>query len=151
VDIRTGAESLTVSDKTSDGTEADVRYELALNKLARQCTLVDGNLVMKIGVEGRVVLGPAGTPGRVEVPLSFAAIEEGIAQKTIATNSKRVGAEVPSGQGNVIFSDVDDDLSFPMPARTDLATYRVYVGFDEPGDAAQKKPAAKKPAAKRKQ
>lgn len=150
VDIRTGAESLVVSSKTSDGTEADVRYELALNRLARQCRLVDGNLVMRIGVEGRIVLGPAGAPGPVDVPLRFTVIQEGIEQKTIATRFKRIGAEVASGQGNVTFSDVDDDLSFPMPSRADLATYRVDVGFDEQGDV-DKKPAAKKSAAKHRQ
>ncbi|HLH94282.1 MAG TPA: hypothetical protein VKW08_04120 [Xanthobacteraceae bacterium] len=151
VDTRTGAASLTVSDKSSEGTAADVRYELSLNQLARQCTLLDGNLVMKIGVQGRIVLGPAGAPGPVDVPLRFAVIQEGIEQKTIATKFKRVSADVPTGQDNVIFSDVDDDLSFPMPSRAELASYRAYVGFDEMGDTPAKKPAAKKPAAKRKQ
>jgi hypothetical protein len=151
VEIRTGTASLMVSDKAADGAAGDVRYQLALNQLARQCTLLDGNLVMRIGVQGRIILGPAGAPGEVDVPLRFAVIKESLAPKTIATKFKRVGAQVPSGQDNVIFSDVDDALSFPMPSRAELATYRVYVGFDELGDAAEKKPAAKKPAAKRKQ
>jgi hypothetical protein len=50
----------------------------------------------------------------------------------------------------VAFSDVEENLSFPMPSRAELPAYRVYVGFDEIGDAPQKKPAAKKPAAQRK-
>jgi hypothetical protein len=49
----------------------------------------------------------------------------------------------------VVFSDVEESLSFPMPARAELAAYLVYVGFDEIGEGPAKKPAAKKPAVKR--
>ena len=150
VDVRTGAASLTVSDKAGDGAATDVRYEFSVSQLARQCTLVGGNLVMKIGVQGRIVLGPAGAPGEVDLPLRYAVIQEGPQPKTVTTKFKRVAAEVPSGQSNVVFSDVEDDLSFPLPSRADLANYMVYVGFDELGDAPEKKPAAKKPVAKRK-
>jgi hypothetical protein len=45
---------------------------------------------------------------------------------------------------------VEESLSFPIPSRADLPGYVVYVGFDEIGDAPEKKPAPKKPAPKRK-
>jgi hypothetical protein len=50
----------------------------------------------------------------------------------------------------VVFSDVEESLSFPIPSRAELAGYMVYVGFDEVGDGPEKKPPAKKPPAKRK-
>ena len=149
VDVRTGAGSLSVSAKADDGAATDVRYLLSVNQLARQCTQVGADLVMKIGVEGRIVLGPAGAPGQVDVPLRYAVIREGVAPKTITTKFKRFAAEVPTGQSSWTFSDVEDGVSFPMPSHTELSTYVVYVGFDELGDGAEKKPAAKKPAAKR--
>jgi hypothetical protein len=149
VDIRTGAETYTVNGKPPEASATDVRYQLSFTDLARQCTLVGGNLVMKVGVQGRIIVGPIGGPGPVDIPLRYAVVQEGIAPRTIATKFKRVGAEVPPGQSNVVFSDVEEDLSFPMPSRAELAGYMVYVGFDAVGDAPEKKPAAKKPAAKR--
>ncbi len=149
VDIRTGAETYTVNGKPPEASATDVRYQLSFTDFARQCTLVGGNLVMKVGVQGRIIVGPIGGPGPVDIPLRYAVVQEGVAPRTIATKFKRVGAEVPPGQSNVVFSDVEEDLSFPMPSRTELAGYMVYVGFDAIGDAPEKKPAPKKPAAKR--
>jgi len=151
VDIRTGAGTYTVAGKPPDASATDVRYQLSFTQLARQCTLVGGNLVMKVGVQGRIIVGPIGGPGPVDIPLRYAVVQEGVAPRTIATKFKRVGAVVPPGQSNVVFSDVEEDLSFPMPSRTELAGYMVYVGFDAIGDAPAKKPAPKKPAAKRQQ
>ena len=149
VDIRTGAETYTVNGKPPEASETDVRYQLSFTDFARQCTLVGGNLVMKVGVQGRIIVGPIGGPGPVDIPLRYAVVQEGVAPRTIATKFKRVGAVVPPGQSNVVFSDVEEDLSFPMPSRTELAGYMVYVGFDAIGDAPAKKPVAKKPAVKR--
>ena len=149
VDIRTGAGTYTVAGKPPEASATDVRYQLSFTQLARQCSLVGGNLVMKVGVQGRIIVGPVGGPGPVDIPLRYAVVQEGVVPRTIATKFKRVGAEVPTGQSNVAFSDVEDDLSFPMPSRADLAGYMVYVGFDAIGDGAEKKPSPKKPAAKR--
>jgi hypothetical protein len=149
VDIRTGAGTFTVSGKAPEASATDVRYQLSVTQLARQCMANGPNLVVKVGVQGRIIVGPVGGPGQVDIPLRYAVVREGAEPKTIATKFKRVPAEVPPGQSNVVFSDVEENLSFPMPSRAELAAYMVYVGFDEIGDGAQKKPALKKPAAKR--
>jgi hypothetical protein len=145
VELRAGAGSLSVSAKAADGTTGDVRYLLSVSQLARQCTLVGNNVVMKIGVEGRVILGPAGTSGPVELPLRYAVIQDGPTPKTVTTKFKMGAASVADGQANVAFSDVEDGVAFPLPSHADLASYTVYVGFDEQGDGTTKKPAPKKP------
>jgi hypothetical protein len=150
VDIRSGAGMLTLNGKPPAAAATDVRYQLNFTDLARQCTVIGPNLVMKVGVQGRIIVGAAGGPGPVDIPLRYAVVREGAELTTIVTKFKRVAAEVAPGQSNVVFSDVEENLSFPIPARAELAGYMVYVGFDEIGDAPEKKPAAKKPAAKRK-
>jgi hypothetical protein len=149
VDIRTGAGTYTLSGKPPDAAPTDVRYQLTLTQLARQCSLVGSDLVMKVGVQGRIVVGSAGGPGQLAVPLRYAVVREGAPARTITTKFKRLPAEVQPGQSSVVFSDVEENLSFPMPSRAELSNYAVYVGFDEIGDGPEKKPAAKKPAAKR--
>ncbi len=149
VDVRNGAGALTMSGKPPDEAATDVRYQLNITQVARQCTSSGGNLVMKVGVQGRIIVGPIGGPGQVDIPLRYAVVREGVTPRTIATKFKRVPADVPSGQSNVGFSDVEESLSFPIPSRAELPAYMVYVGFDEIGDGPEKKPAARKPAAKK--
>ena len=40
---------------------------------------------MKVGVEGRVIIGPAGAPGQVDVPLRYRGGAGRIEPKTIVT------------------------------------------------------------------
>jgi putative transposon-encoded protein len=149
VDVRNGAGALTMSGKPPADASTDVRYQLNITQVARQCSSSGGNLVMKVGVQGRIIVGPIGGSGQVDIPLRYAVVREGVTPKTIATKFKRVPADVPSGQSNVGFSDVEESLSFPIPSRAELPAYMVYVGFDEIGDGPEKKPAAKKPAPKK--
>lgn len=150
IDVRAGAGTYSASENPARASVTGVRYQASLTQLARQCTSAGGNLIIKVGVQGRIILGPAGGPGPVELPLRYAVVQGGVTERTIATEFKRVAAEVPPGQSNVTFSSVDESLSIPMPPRAELAGYMIYVGFDEIGDAPEKKPAAKKPAPKRK-
>jgi hypothetical protein len=150
VEIRTGAGTLTVPGQSPEASTNDVRYQLSVTQLARQCSVVGAELVMKVGVQGRIIAGPGGGPGPVDIPLRYAVVREGAGGRTIATKFKRISADIPPDQSNVVFSDVEENLSFPMPSRAALPAYIVYVGFDEIGDGPEKKPAAKKPAAKRK-
>jgi len=150
IDIRNGTGTLTVNGKPPEAAPTDVRYQLSFTQVARQCTVVGGNLVIKVGVQGRIIVGPVGGPGQVDIPLRYAVVREGADLRTIATKFKRVAANVPPGQSNVVFSDVEESLSFPVPARAELPAYMIYVGFDEIGDGPEKKPVAKKPPAKRK-
>ncbi|HEY4405740.1 MAG TPA: hypothetical protein VGN55_13925 [Xanthobacteraceae bacterium] len=149
VDIRAGAGTMTLNGKPPEAASTDVRYQLTFTQLARQCVLNGGEVVMKVGVQGRIIVGPIGGPGSIELPIRYAVVREGLAPRTIATKFKRVPAEVPAGRTNLAFSDVEESLSFPMPSRAELPAYIVYVGFDEIGDASEKKPVAKKPAVKK--
>ena len=118
--------TLTLAGKPPEAAATDVRYQLTFTQLARQCALIGGDLVMKVGVQGRIIVGPAGGPGQLELPFRYAVVREGVTPRTIATKFKRVPADVPAGQTNVVFSDVEESLSFPMPSRAELASlYRL--------------------------
>jgi hypothetical protein len=96
---------------------------------------------IKVGVQGRVILGPMGAPGKIDVPLRYAVVREGPEPKTIATKFKRISVIVPPDQTHVQFVDVEEGLSFPLPSSSELEAYVVYVGFDEIGDKNEKKAA----------
>jgi hypothetical protein len=141
VDIRTGASTLEVAAKSNQPTAGDLRYQLSFGQTARECLVQTGTMSIKVGVQGRVILGPMGAPGKIDVPLRYAVVREGPEPKTIATKFKRVSVIVPPDQTHVQFVDVEEGLSFPLPSRSELEAYVVYVGFDEIGDKNEKKPA----------
>jgi hypothetical protein len=156
INIRQGASTLTIgatgstaSDSTNNGAMA-VKYQGTFVRAARECALVSGNVVMKIGVEGRIIIGPSGGPGQVDVPLRIAVVEETTAHtKPIVTQLIRIPVTVASATENPIFTHIEEGVTFPMPANLD--NYVVYIGFDPIAAAAQDhpKPAPKpKPKAK---
>jgi len=158
INIRPGASTLTIgatsssasdSDSTNNGAMA-VRYQGTFVRAARECALVGGNVVMKIGVEGRIIIGPSGGPGQVDVPLRIAVVEEMTAHtKLIVTQLIRIPVTVASATDNPTFTHIEEGVTFPMPANLD--NYIVYIGFDPIAAAAQDhpKPAPKpKPKAK---
>jgi hypothetical protein len=144
VDIRAGASTLNVATKADQATAGDLRYQLSFGQTARECRVQDGTVFIKVGVQGRAILGPYGAPGAVDVPLRYAIVREGPEPQMIATKFKRAGATIAPGQTHVQFVDIEDGLSFPLPSKEELAAYVIYVGFDEIGDRNEKN--EKKPA-----
>jgi hypothetical protein len=151
VDIRAGASTLNIAAKNTQATAGDLRYQLSFGQTARECQVQGGNLSIKVGVQGRVILGPMGGPGQLDVPLRYAVVREGPEPRVIVTRFKRVPVVVPPEQTHVPFVDVEEGLSFPMPSGAELDAYVVYVGFDEIGDKNEKRPKTTKKPAQRQQ
>jgi hypothetical protein len=147
VEIRQGASTVQQSAADNGSVALSLRYQANFVRFARECALRAGNVVMKVGVEGRVILGPAGTAGPVTLPVRLAVVKEGLEPKTIWTKFYMVPVVMPPGQPNVLFTHVEEDMSFPNPPGDDLDKYVVYVGFDPDSAVAEKKkpPPPKKP------
>lgn len=145
VDIRQGASTLAIAAKTQhQPTANDLRYQLSLTQIARQCALDGQQIKMRVGVQGRVIVGPAGAPSQVDVPLRYAVVQEGVEPKTITSKFRRFTVTMPQGATNVVFTDIEEDLRFPLPSRAALEAYVVYIGFDDAGDRGERRPPAKK-------
>jgi len=156
VKIRTGAATLMIGSKPGEGEPAalDVRYQGSILRTARECHINAGIMTMKIGIEGRIITGPAGGPGTLDVPLRIAVVQEGINPKTIVSKFGRETATLNNAVDRTTFTHVDPDISFPLPVPLGLIdSYVVYVGFDPLGaqPAKRKPPAKHKPVAKSKQ
>jgi hypothetical protein len=143
VTIRQGASTLMVSADEAEQSPLNLRYQVGFAQTARECRLVGDTLTMKVGVQGRVILGPAGGPGQIDVPFRVAVVREGVEPRTIVTKLERLAVTIPSGDTSVLFSHVEENLSFPMPSGGEIDSYVVYVGFDPIGarEMDRKKPA----------
>lgn len=130
IDVREGASTLTIRT-SGDNPAMSLKYQGMLVRAARQCALVNGQMMMKVGIEGRVVLGPQGTPGQITVPLRIAIVDQSPAgEKPILTKLILIPVTIGSLDDNPTFTHVEDGLAFPMPASGDLGSYLVYIGFD---------------------
>jgi hypothetical protein len=145
VEVRRGAATLTVGP-TGERTAMTLKYQGSFTRFARECSVVEGNMIAKVGVEGRIVLGPAGSAGRIQVPLRFAVVRETpTGMQAIATKFVQVSVDL-NATGNTPFVYVEEGLSFPIPNPvTTLDEYLIYVGFDPVTAEAQSKPPPKAP------
>jgi hypothetical protein len=149
VEIRQGASTFQQSGPDNGSTALSLRYQANFVRFARECAVQAGNVVMKVGIEGRVILGPAGSAGSVTLPVRLAVVKEGLEPQTIWTKFYMVPVVMPPGQPNVLFTHVEEAMSFPKPPGDDLDKYVVYVGFDPDSAEAEKKKPAPRAAPKK--
>ncbi|MET3893481.1 hypothetical protein ABIE41_004557 [Bosea sp. OAE506] len=88
-----------------------LRHQISILNVARECTPTgNGGYRLKVGVEGRVLLGPAGGPGTYGATLTTT-VTRGTTQ--VARRAARVGGTIASGQGGTDFSHVEDGIIVP--------------------------------------
>ncbi|MBS9477356.1 hypothetical protein [Ancylobacter radicis] len=140
VEVRGGAAAWQVTDPADGG----VRYQATLGQFSRECRYTAPDMTMRVGIQGRVLLGAKGGPGRINVPIRVAVVQEGPAPKSIWTKFYSVPVEIGQSVLQVDFGLVADDISFPRPSYDVLDKYVVYIGFDPQG--ANEKPVRPRPA-----
>lgn len=131
VQIRSGASTLTSSADSGEPTATNLRYQVGITNTARECRGAPGSMVaVRVGIQGRVILGPQGTPGTIDVPIRYAMVFETVPPQTIVTKLERISVTVPPGESNVLFSHVVDGLEFSIPRAVEIQSYVLYLGFD---------------------
>ncbi|MDE2375851.1 MAG: hypothetical protein KGM94_01165 [Bradyrhizobium sp.] len=129
VTIRAGASTYAVAAAGKQAVGNDVRYQASITKMARECARNGGEITARVGIQGRVVAGPAGAPSSVEIPLRVAVVLGGIGEKVIASKAYRTTVEM-SEDGSVPFTFVAEDIVYPVPSAAVADNYIFYVGFD---------------------
>ena len=129
VNIRAGASTYTVAAPGKEPVGNDVRYQAIITRTARDCTLNNGQITARIGIQGRVIAGPAGSPASIEVPLRVAVVQGGVQEKTIATKVYRTTVAM-NEEGSAPFSLVAEDMVYPAPTAAAGDAYIFYIGFD---------------------
>jgi hypothetical protein len=109
---------------------ANLRFQYALDDTARECTLEGDQLAIKIGVAGKVLLGPAGSPGGFSVPVRMAILRE---RDNLPLVSKlyRAAVTVAAGETRADFTIVSEPLRVPFIQDHAENDYTIKVGIDE--------------------
>ncbi|WP_035971838.1 hypothetical protein [Bradyrhizobium sp. WSM3983] len=143
VTVRAGASTYGVGATGKPAVGNDVRFQASITKMARECVRNGGQITARIGIQGRVIAGPAGAPSTVEVPLRIAVVQGGVGEKVIASKAYRTTVEMSEG-GSVPFTFVAEDLAYPVPSVATADSYIFYVGFDPQALAPEPKARKKK-------
>src|SRR3979490_1669920 len=81
VSIRAGASTYAVAAPGKQPIGNDLRYQTTITRTARDCTRTGGDITARIGIQGRVIAGPAGAPSSVDIPMRIAAVQGGGTEK----------------------------------------------------------------------
>jgi hypothetical protein len=145
VSIRPGASTYAVGMPGKPASGSELRYQATIIRTARDCNLVGGQITARLGIQGRVIAGPAGAPPSVDVPLRVAVVQEGVTPKTIFTKAYQTNVSM-TGDSSVVFSLVAEDVAYPVPAGAAGDSYIFYIGFDP--SALKPEPRARAPKKK---
>lgn len=118
--------------RAQGGTDSgSLRHQISILNFARECIAPTpaGGFNLKVGVEGRVLLGPAGSAGSYYGTLTTQVLR---GTTVVARRASRVGGTVPSGQGGVDFSHVEEGIVVP-PGRGEI---EIIIGLSPGGGAA---------------
>ena len=146
VAIRAGASTYAVAAPGKQAVGNDLRFQATITKTARECSVNGGEITARIGIQGRIIAGPAGAPSSVQVPIRVAVVQGGVNEKTIATKAYQTVVNM-SEAGSEPFTLVAEDLVYPVPPGATGDSYIFYIGFD-PQALKPERPAPRAPKKK---
>jgi len=127
IKVRPGAEALYYYGKGQVGNPRDLQYQAVIDKQSRNCVVSNGLITVKMGVVGRLMLGPAGNQTSVNLPLRFA-----VERDDVAVYSERYDIPVaitPPNQSEE-FVKVVENVGIPYLGGERIV---IWVGFDSKG------------------
>jgi hypothetical protein len=121
---------------TGSGAQASqVSYQASITNTARECIFQGNQLRLRIGVEGRVLLGQVGRPGTFSVPLRIVVKRRA---DVVTQRFSRLSVSVPAGDTQGEFAYVEENLVVPLSEVDPSAEFDIYVGLDPTGQQAQR-------------
>ena len=119
---------LTIYEIGRVGDNMAIKHRGEITKTARECEIAPGQVTVKFGVAGRVLLGPLGHSGEVKLPVLVHVTN----RKNEKIQTQKVGVVVNMIGGKPFgnFSTVRS-VSFPTEPGVPANQYKVFVTFDK--------------------
>lgn len=106
---------------------AKLIYRASLSEATRACTANDTTLTIHVQAQGRVVIGPAGNPGRITIPVNVEVLD---GDKVLYSQTTSTSVDVPA-EGVAQFLFDKPDVSIPNQLGGVSTFTRVRIGFDD--------------------
>jgi hypothetical protein len=127
IKVRPGAEALYFYGRGKVGDPKDLQYQAVIDKQSRNCVVSNGLITVKMGVVGRLMLGPSGGQKSVDLPLRFA-VERGDSPLFSELYQIPVAVTPPAQASD--FVKVVENVQIPYVAGDEIT---IWVGFDSSG------------------
>ncbi len=126
----------------NDGSSTSVSYQASIGELARECRILGSTMTLRVGVEGRVLLGPKGKPGTYAVPVRVVVKKD---DKVVFSRAVRISVTVPGNDTQAVFDHIEEGISVPIGTVDPGQDYNILVGFDpSSGGTAGRDPARRR-------
>jgi hypothetical protein len=127
IKVRPGAEAMFFYGKGKAGNPRDLNYQAVIDKQSRNCVVSNGLITVKMGIVGRVLLGPAGNQTSVSVPIRFAVERDDVA---LYSEKYDIPVQIAPPAQSEEFVKVVDGVQIPYVGGEDIT---IWVGFDAKG------------------
>ena len=125
--MRPGGEALFYYGKGKVGDPHALNYQAVLDKQSRYCVVSNGLITVKMGVVGRVLLGPQGNQNSVNAPIRFAVERDG---QAVFSEKYTVAVPLTPPARSAEFVKVVENVAIPYLGGE---TITIWVGFDTRG------------------
>ena len=112
------------------GTARGISHQAAIFDLARECKAEGTTMRIKVGVQGRLILGDSGKPGTFTIPVRVAVRGNG---QTVYSRLVSTSVTIPADDSQATFVVIDDQIAVPITAEDPGEAYSVLVGLDPQG------------------
>ncbi|WP_417309797.1 hypothetical protein [Devosia sp.] len=124
IKVRQGAQALFNYGNGRKGNARDLNYQAVIDQESRNCVVSNGLITVKMGVTGRVLLGPAGNQTNVTVPVRFVVERDDVA---LFSQKYEIPVSItPPAQSND-FVKVVENVGIPYTGGENIV---IWVGFD---------------------
>jgi hypothetical protein len=109
----------------NDGNPDELVYQAAITEVTRSCKQSNGQITINVAAAGRVVPGPRGSAGTIDMPIRVAVIDSnGVAYSQLT----KYPVQIDAGNAATQFIFTDPNVTVPIVAGNRM---QVLVGYDE--------------------
>lgn len=108
----------------------DLRYQISIDDAARECGRNGDKLEIRVGMRGKVLLGPKGNPGTFNVQGRVAIFDEGEKQE-IFSKTYHATVTIPPGRTEGSYTLISDVLQMPFHTEQADQDYAVKIGVSD--------------------
>jgi hypothetical protein len=112
---------------------SQVSFQASITGTARECVTQGGQMKIRVGVEGRVLLGQGGRPGSYSVPIRIVVKRRA---ETVTQRFTRLNVSVPANDVQGDFAYIEENLTVPISSVDPADEFDIYVGLDPSGQQA---------------
>lgn len=123
--LREGTAHFRTYAKGGQDDPAKLIYQASISDVTRSCTRSADTMTINAAAAGRVIIGPAGSPGTITMPIRVAVVKgDSVLYSQLHKYQIQVGSE--GGATQFVFNDPNVVIPMPEPGST-----QVFIGYDE--------------------